>query len=139
MALRVQSVHAHRRVASIASHCRLFVRSASASAVAAPTMSSADADTTAAAAATMPQTDAEWRKKLTPDEYAVLRQKATEPGDSRGYTKSKEAGVFVCKGCDAPLYDSDTKFDSGCGWPAFWYAQHTRVSCGRIHVSVDSH
>jgi peptide-methionine (R)-S-oxide reductase len=67
-----------------------------------------------------PQTDAEWRQKLSGAEYAVLRQKDTERPGEGGYTKTTDEGVYVCKGCDAPLYDSKTKFHSGCGWPAFW-------------------
>jgi len=68
----------------------------------------------------IPQTDAEWKKKLTAAEYAVLRQKDTERAGNGGYTKEKAAGTYLCKACDAPLYPSGTKFDSGCGWPAFW-------------------
>lgn len=79
----------------------------------------------------LPTSEAEWKAKLSPLEYAVLREKHTEPGDSRGYTKSKERGEFLCKACEAPLYSSDTKFDSGCGWPAFWSDNthtHTQIA-----------
>lgn len=64
----------------------------------------------------------EWKKKLTPFEYSVLREKATERPHVGEYTKTKDEGVYHCKGCDAPLYKSSTKFDSGCGWPAFYDA-----------------
>merc|ERR1719242_1140182 len=64
--------------------------------------------------------DAEWKKKLTKNEYNVLRLKHTEPGDNRGYTKKyPKDGYYCCKGCKNPLYSFAAKFDSGCGWPAF--------------------
>jgi len=82
--------------------------------------SGAAAATAASALPAFPQTDAEWRKKLNGAEYAVLRQKDTEAPGRGGYTKETADGTYVCKGCDAPLYESNRKFDSGCGWPAFW-------------------
>mmetsp|Transcript_11491 Transcript_11491/g.18493 ORF Transcript_11491/g.18493 Transcript_11491/m.18493 type:complete len:165 (-) Transcript_11491:30-524(-) len=64
--------------------------------------------------------DEEWKKKLTKEEYNVLRLKHTEPGDNRGYTKQyPNEGYFVCKACSNPLYSYAAKFNSGCGWPAF--------------------
>ncbi|KAL7309358.1 Peptide methionine sulfoxide reductase B2, chloroplastic [Mucor circinelloides] len=66
------------------------------------------------------KTDAEWRVVLTPEQFRVLRQKGTEPAGTGEYNKFNKQGVYHCAGCDAPLYVSDTKFDSGCGWPAFF-------------------
>ncbi len=65
------------------------------------------------------KTEAEWRRELTPMEYAVLREKATERPFSGEYDHSFEPGSYVCAGCGQKLFESDAKFDSGCGWPAF--------------------
>jgi peptide-methionine (R)-S-oxide reductase len=65
-------------------------------------------------------TDAEWRKKLTPEQYAVLRQHGTEPAGSSPLEKEHGQGTYSCAGCELPLYSSATKFDSGTGWPSFW-------------------
>ena len=64
----------------------------------------------------------EWKKRLTPVQYQVLRLKGTERAGTGAYNKHKETGVYVCAGCKTPLYTSTTKFDSGCGWPAFYDA-----------------
>jgi peptide-methionine (R)-S-oxide reductase len=66
------------------------------------------------------KTDAEWRKQLTPEQYDVLRQEGTERPYSSPLNKEKRKGIFACAGCDNPLFASDTKFDSGTGWPSFW-------------------
>jgi peptide-methionine (R)-S-oxide reductase len=64
--------------------------------------------------------EADWRKRLTPMQYRVLREAATERPFSHPLDKEKRAGVFHCAGCAQPLYSSKTKFDSGTGWPSFW-------------------
>jgi peptide-methionine (R)-S-oxide reductase len=74
----------------------------------------------AATEAQVTHTDAEWRKMLTPDQYAVLRQEGTERPFTSPLLHEERAGVFACAGCDLPLFSSKTKFDSGTGWPSFW-------------------
>jgi peptide-methionine (R)-S-oxide reductase len=64
--------------------------------------------------------DAEWRKLLTPNRFAVLRQAATERPFSSPLDHEKRAGTFACAGCDLPVFSSATKFDSRTGWPSFW-------------------
>lgn len=66
------------------------------------------------------KTEAEWRKILTPQQFEVLRQKGTEPAFSGAYWNNHEKGTYVCAGCGLELFSSDTKFDSGTGWPSFW-------------------
>ena len=63
--------------------------------------------------------DDEWRKRLTPEEYAVLRQHGTERAGSGCFLGTKEPGVYVCAGCANPLFRSGSKFESGTGWPSF--------------------
>src|SRR3989344_3286012 len=60
-----------------------------------------------------------YKEKLTPEEYAVLREGETEPPFTGEYVDMHEDGMFYCKACGAPLFSSDTKFDSGTGWPSF--------------------
>ena len=60
-----------------------------------------------------------WKEKLTPEEYAVMREKGTEAPFSGKYVNTKEKGSYVCKGCGTELFKSDAKFDSGTGWPSF--------------------
>lgn len=67
-------------------------------------------------------TDAQWRKRLNPTQFAVLRQEATEPPFTSPLNREKRPGTFVCAGCDLPLYSSKVKYDSGTGWPSFWQA-----------------
>src|SRR4051794_27223641 len=62
----------------------------------------------------------EWRKRLTPEQFAVLRQEATERPGSSPFNAEKRKGTFVCAGCDLPLFESSTKFESGTGWPSFY-------------------
>ena len=65
-------------------------------------------------------TDDEWRKLLTPDQYAVLRESATEAPYTSPLLHEARKGIFACAGCGLDLFSSDTKFDSGTGWPSFW-------------------
>lgn len=64
-------------------------------------------------------TDAEWRERLTPEQYQVLREGGTERAFAGKYEKNKAAGEYLCAGCGQPLFESGTKFDSGSGWPSF--------------------
>lgn len=66
------------------------------------------------------RTDAEWRARLTAGQYRVARQQGTEPPFENAYWDFHGDGVFVCVGCDAPLFDSKHKFNSGTGWPSYW-------------------
>lgn len=74
----------------------------------------------AAAPAKLDLPDAEWRRRLSPQAYAVLRQGATERPYSSPLLKEHRKGRFLCAGCDLPLFSSATKFESGTGWPSFW-------------------
>ncbi|MBZ0199605.1 MAG: peptide-methionine (R)-S-oxide reductase MsrB [Ignavibacteriaceae bacterium] len=66
------------------------------------------------------KSDAEWKKELSPEQYAVLREKGTERPYIGKYDKFFEVGVYGCAACGSELFVSDKKFDSGCGWPSFW-------------------
>jgi peptide-methionine (R)-S-oxide reductase len=89
----------------------------------------AAADTTYA----VTHTDAEWQKLLKPDQYAVLRQAATEPAGSSPLLNEHRKGIFACAGCDLSLFSSDTKFESGTGWPSFYQPLN-----GAVKVEVDN-
>lgn len=66
------------------------------------------------------KSDAEWRAQLTPEQYHVTREKGTEPAFSGKYYHTKSPGVYKCVGCGAELFSSETKYDSGSGWPSFF-------------------
>ena len=66
------------------------------------------------------KSDAEWRAALTPEQYRVLRDHGTERAGTSPLDKQYAPGGYRCAGCDLPVFDSDTKFDSGTGWPSFW-------------------
>jgi methionine-R-sulfoxide reductase len=78
--------------------------------------------------------DGEWKKKLTPERYRVLRGKGTEPPFSGEYVHNSEKGVYMCAGCGAELFSDSTKFDSGSGWPSFYDA----IDRGRIEEIEDT-
>jgi peptide-methionine (R)-S-oxide reductase len=75
-------------------------------------------------------TEAEWRKLLTPGQFAVLRQEATESPFTSPLLNEHRTGTFACAGCDLALFASTTKFDSGTGWPSFWQPLDKAVASG---------
>jgi peptide-methionine (R)-S-oxide reductase len=86
--------------------------------------------------------DAEWRKKLNPEQYEVLRREGTERAFTSPLLKEHRRGVFACAGCDLDLFPSDTKYDSGTGWPSFWkpldnaVVAETDNSYGMVRMAV---
>jgi peptide-methionine (R)-S-oxide reductase len=66
------------------------------------------------------KTEDEWRRELTPEQYHVMREKGTERPFTGEYEKTKEKGTYVCAACGNPLFTSDTKYESGSGWPSFY-------------------
>jgi peptide-methionine (R)-S-oxide reductase len=66
------------------------------------------------------KTDAQWRAELAPDVYQVTRKHGTERAFTGEYNREKRAGTYVCRCCGQPLFDSQTKYESGSGWPSFW-------------------
>ena len=87
--------------------------------------------------------DEEWRRRLSPEQYAVLRQAGTERAFTGAYWDSKDTGTYRCAACHTPLFSSGTKFDSGTGWPSFWDAvdpsrveQRQDVSHGMVRTEV---
>jgi peptide-methionine (R)-S-oxide reductase len=85
------------------------------------------------------KTEQEWREQLTPEQYNVLREAGTEPPFTGEYAYSKADGMFRCGACEAPLFSSDTKFDSGTGWPSFYepaVAEAVELRDDRSHFMV---
>ncbi|SAM03515.1 hypothetical protein [Absidia glauca] len=88
------------------------------------------------------KTESEWRAILTPQQFRVLREKGTEAPGTGAYDKHDKEGVYNCAACDAPLYTSGTKFNSGCGWPAFFDAipgavvRHEDTSLGMKRIEI---
>jgi peptide-methionine (R)-S-oxide reductase len=89
------------------------------------------------------KSDEEWRKQLTPEQYRVTRQKGTEPPFTGEYEHAKAKGMFQCVCCGQPLFSSDTKFESGSGWPSFYapaaqdnVEMHADSSHGMVRTEV---
>jgi len=89
------------------------------------------------------KTEAEWRAQLTPEQYHVTREAGTERAFTGKYWKTKDTGMYHCAGCGAPLFNSETKFESGTGWPSFWQPvegtnieEHTDTSYGMTRVEA---
>ncbi len=80
------------------------------------------------------KSEEEWRAQLSPDRFAVCREKATERAFSGAYWDHHESGVYRCAGCGCDLFRSDTKFDSGTGWPSF----HSPAEAGRVGEETDT-
>jgi peptide-methionine (R)-S-oxide reductase len=84
-------------------------------------------------------TDEQWRERLSPDQYEVLRHQATEPPFTGKYVHVKDDGTYRCAGCGAELFDSQTKFESGTGWPSFYepaVAENVEVRTDTSHGMV---
>lgn len=79
------------------------------------------------------KSEAEWKNQLSDLEYEVLRKSGTERAFTGKFNTHKESGVYTCRACDTPLFDSDTKYDSGSGWPSFYDV----ISKGNVQVIVD--
>ena len=82
----------------------------------------------------LPTTEEEWRLRLTPQQFAVTRQGATERPFSGGYWDTKQPGIFRCIACGAALFSSETKYESGSGWPSFWEP----TTDNRVKAAVDT-
>src|SRR6478672_13923148 len=92
------------------------------------------------------KTDEEWRNELSPDQYRVLRQAGTERAFTGAYWDNHEPGVYYCAGCGQELFGSDTKFESGSGWPSFYapasedaVAEETDTTMGMKRTEVKCH
>ena len=75
----------------------------------------------------IPKSDEAWKKKLTPEQHHILREKGTEVPFTGKLLYNKEKGTYACAGCGAELFSSETKFDSGSGWPSFWDADNIEL------------
>jgi peptide-methionine (R)-S-oxide reductase len=85
------------------------------------------------------KSDSEWREQLSEDQYNVTRKKGTERPFSGKYNKFKEKGMFRCVSCGEPLFSSDTKYDSGSGWPSFYEPAeeaHVRIETDKSHGMI---
>jgi peptide-methionine (R)-S-oxide reductase len=82
----------------------------------------------------MKKSDEEWRRELTPEQYRIMREKGTEAPFTGEYLNEKTAGVYRCAACGTPLFSSDTKYDSGSGWPSFY----SPVDDANVHTEDDS-
>lgn len=89
------------------------------------------------------KTDEEWKQQLSPEQFQVARKAGTEPAFTGKYWKSKETGTYNCVCCGQPLFSSDTKFDSGTGWPSFWkpaspgaILEHRDSSYGMVRIEA---
>jgi len=89
------------------------------------------------------KTEEEWKKQLSPEQYYVTRHAGTEPAFTGKYWKTKDKGTYHCVCCGAPLFTSDTKFESGTGWPSFWQpvdpsavAENTDSSHGMVRTEA---
>ena len=89
------------------------------------------------------KTEKEWQEELSPEQYQVARQAGTEPAFTGKYWKTKEQGTYNCVCCGQPLFRSETKFDSGTGWPSFWQPvkegtviEHKDFSHGMVRTEV---
>ena len=98
------------------------------------------------------KSEEQWRKELTAEQYQVMREKGTERPFTGEYEKSKERGMYVCAGCGNPLFSSETKYESGSGWPSFYqpltgesvrteedgsmFMNRTEVLCGRCDAHL---
>ena len=80
------------------------------------------------------KTDREWREELTPEQYRILREKGTEPAFTGAYYDEKAEGVYRCAACGTPLFSSETKYESGSGWPSFYDA----VDQGNVELHRDT-
>jgi peptide-methionine (R)-S-oxide reductase len=78
-------------------------------------------------ASELPKTEEEWRDRLTPDQFQVLRRKGTQRPWSGEYVRTTAPGVYNCAGCGAELFRSDTKFEAHCGWPSFYEPANSRA------------
>jgi peptide-methionine (R)-S-oxide reductase len=67
----------------------------------------------------IPKSESDWKEKLTPEQYHVIREKGTEPAFTGKFHNHKEKGIYICAACGNELFESKTKFDSGTGWPSF--------------------